>query len=53
MSEDVFDFEEVDMDISSSRGAAMPPSLDQPRGALFDSSPSLVALEATHGGLAK
>jgi hypothetical protein len=46
----MFDFEDVVMDVSPSRGAPSPPPLDQPRGTLFASSPSLVASEVTGGG---
>ena len=48
----MFDFENVDMDVSSSRGTPTPPRSDQPRGTLFESLPSLVASEVT-GGLGR
>ena len=45
----MFDFEALDMDVSSDRGSSTPPRLDLPRGTLFESSPSLVASEVTGG----
>ena len=48
----MFDFEDVDMDVTSSRGASStPPCSDLPCDTLFKSSPSLVASEVTRGGM--
>jgi hypothetical protein len=55
MSDDMFDFEDVMMDVPAGLGVAAPPprlagSIDHPRGALCESSPACVASEATGGG---
>jgi hypothetical protein len=48
MTDDMFDFEDVLMDVASSAGATSPLRTDQPRGTLYESSP-LVASEVTGG----
>jgi hypothetical protein len=53
MSDNLFDFEEVVMDVSTSLGVASTPSPasvdDQPLGTLYESSPVFVASEVTGG----